>query len=91
MKNITEGLLTFLFADSATLPMIEEPVPYDIPEQLSIDIGSGFYNTSPYQLLRAKPVHASFINIETEVSEAGQISLNAASSQTLMVSRNSRY
>ena len=91
-RTPTEGLLTFLFAESATLPMLAKPDDYFLPtEYAGAPIDPSIHNASPYFKLSAKPVHASYSVIESVITELGQDAMNKAQSVEFIISDNAAW
>lgn len=89
--HVTEALSSFLSGSSIALPMISPPKDYLMVGTDDQKIEDEVSCTSPYELMSTRPIHASFNQLDSQITHACQVSMNKASSTPLVVAPNAGW
>lgn len=82
---LSEALTSFLSGSSIALPMLISPSDYMMVGVDDQKIEDDVSCTSPYQIINARPIHASFNQLDSQITNSCQNSMNKAGSTGLVV------
>lgn len=88
---LSEALTSFLSGSSIALPMLISPNDYVMVGVDDQKIEDDVSCTSPYNIISARPIHASFNQLDSRITHACQTSMNKAGSTGLVIAPNAGW